>query len=107
LVGDAGETREAVAAAVAGRAELREVLHVTALRLEGFENLPTMIAKFTTDIPKFDRAWGKPFLIGPGTIHLAHTAEERIPKKELLAAVELYERMVKTLLSRSDGKCAL
>ena len=35
---------------------------------------------FTTDIPAFGGAWGEPFLIGPGTIHVAHTLEERVPK---------------------------
>jgi len=35
-----------------------------------------------TDIPSFDGTWGQPFLIGPGSIHVAHTAEERIPKTE-------------------------
>jgi len=54
---------------------------------------------YTTDIPNFAGAWGKPLLIGPGTIHVAHTAEERIPKKELQDAVGIYARLVRRLLS--------
>jgi acetylornithine deacetylase len=54
---------------------------------------------YTTDIPNFGGAWGKPLLIGPGTIHVAHTAEERIPKKELVAAIGIYSRLVQRLLA--------
>ena len=35
-------------------------------------DLPTMVAKFTTDIPSLTD-WGEPFLLGPGSIHVAHT----------------------------------
>jgi acetylornithine deacetylase len=43
--------------------------------------------------------WGKPFLIGPGSIHVAHTADEHIAKKSLMEAVEIYARMVTQLLA--------
>jgi acetylornithine deacetylase len=103
-VGDPTPLREAVSAAAARRVEAREVLHTPALRLSGFNNLPTTVVAFTTDIPTFADAWGKPFLIGPGSIHVAHTAEERISKKELSEAVEMYARMVTQLLL--DGRVA-
>ena len=98
-VGDPAEIREAVLAATAGRAEAREVLHTPAMRLSAFDGLPTTVVAFATDIPTFDGAWGRPFLIGPGSIHLAHTAEERIPKKQLSEAVEIYARMARQLLA--------
>jgi acetylornithine deacetylase len=98
-VGDPAEIREAVHAAVAGRAEAREVLHTPAMRLLAFDGIPTTVVAFATDIPTFNGAWGEPFLIGPGSIHLAHTAEERIPKKQLLDAVEIYARMTRQLLA--------
>jgi acetylornithine deacetylase len=98
-VGDPTEIRQAVHATVAGRAEAREALHTPALRLSAFDGLPTTVVAFATDIPTFNGAWGQPFLIGPGSIHLAHTAEERIPKKQLSEAVEIYARMVKQLLA--------
>jgi acetylornithine deacetylase len=98
-VGDPTALREAVASRVAGRAEAREVLHTPAIRLSKFEGLPTTVVAFTTDIPTFNGAWGEPFLIGPGSIHVAHTAEERIPKKELCDAVEIYARMITQLLA--------
>ncbi|MGB8475071.1 MAG: M20/M25/M40 family metallo-hydrolase [Candidatus Acidiferrum sp.] len=102
-VGDPEETRQAVMAAVAGRAEAREVLHTPALRLTTFDGLPTTVVAFSTDIPTYNGAWGLPFLIGPGSIHLAHTADERIPKKELSDAVEIYARMVQQLLATGSA----
>jgi len=98
-VGDAAKIREAVSSAVAGRAEAREVLHTPAVQLSKFDGLPTTIVAFTTDIPTFDGAWGQPFLIGPGSIHVAHTAEERISKRELSDAVDIYARMATQLLT--------
>jgi acetylornithine deacetylase len=98
-VGDPAALREAVNAAVAGGVEAREVLHTPALRLTPFDGLPTTVVAFTTDIPTFEGAWGKPFLIGPGSIHVAHTLEERVAKKELLEAVGIYERMAAKLLA--------
>ena len=99
-VGDPAPLREAVAAAVVGRAMAREVLHTPAIQLASFVGLPTTAVAFTTDIPALGDAWGQPFLIGPGSIHVAHTAEERIAKKELSEAVEIYARMVTQLLRR-------
>ena len=98
-VGDPAALRKVVASAVAGRAEAREVLHTPAIRLNKFDGLPTTVVAFTTDIPTFNGVWGEPFLIGPGSIHVAHTAEERIAKKELCDAVEIYARMTKQLLA--------
>ncbi len=98
-VNDPAEIRQAVLAAAAGRAEAREVLHTPALRLTAFYGLPTTVVAFATDIPALGSAWGQPYLIGPGSIHLAHTAEERIPKKQLSEAVEIYARMTRQLLA--------
>ena len=44
---------------------------------------------------------GQPLLLGPGTIHVAHTLEERVPKKQLTEAVELYQKLVKQLKTES------
>jgi acetylornithine deacetylase len=98
-IGDASPIREAVYAAVAGRAEAREVSHTPALRLSSFDGLPTTVVAFATDIPALGGQWGKPFLIGPGSIHVAHTAEEHIAKKSIVEAVEIYARMVTQLLA--------
>ena len=59
--------------------------------------IPTMIAAFTTDIPALTR-WGTPLLIGPGSIHVAHTDAEYIEKKQLLESIDLYAHIVRDLL---------
>jgi acetylornithine deacetylase len=53
-----------------------------------------MIAAFTTDIPKLTN-WGEPLLIGPGSIHVAHTEGEFIEKSQLAEAVQVYCRIAK------------
>src|ERR1700722_288960 len=103
-VGDPASLREGVSNAVAGRAEAHEVLHTPALMLGAFDGLSQTTVAFTTDIPALMGAWGEPFLIGPGSIHLAHTAEERVPKRELVEAVEIYVRMTEELLKKAKGE---
>ncbi len=98
LVDDSAPIRQAITDAAGCRAEVKEVLCLPAMRYEPFDGLPTTIASFTSDIPFLSPAWGKPFLIGPGSIHLAHGAEERVPKKELLDAVNIYSDIVSRLL---------
>ena len=102
LVGDSTATKAALQQAAAGRAELREVIEIPAVRLGAVPGIPTTVVAFTTDIPAFNGAWGEPFLIGPGTIHVAHTSEERVPKAQLLEAVELYQTIVKELCKRES-----
>ncbi len=104
LVGSSDPVRTAMQQAVAARAEVREVLDTPAQQLQSFPGLPTTVVAFTTDIPSFAGSWGQPFLIGPGSIHVAHTAEERIPKKELLEAVEIYARMATQLIAEALKK---
>ena len=97
LVDDGADTRARVQRLVDGRAELCEVLLVPAVHLGSLPGIETTIVSFTTDIPALGEAWGKPYLLGPGSIHVAHTSEERIPKREIVEAVQIYKRMVKQL----------
>jgi len=102
LVGDSAETKQALARAVEGRAELREIIEIPALRLQAVEGIPTTVVAYTSDIPAFGGQWGEPLLIGPGSIHLAHTTEERVPKQQLTEAVELYRQIVRHLCKRES-----
>jgi acetylornithine deacetylase len=77
---------------------VEDVLRIPALHLGALPNIATTIVAYTTDIPAFGSAWGKPYLLGPGTIHVAHTAEERIPKAQISDAVQIYQGMVRQLL---------
>ena len=73
-------------------------LEIPFVRLRAPEGLPTMVAKFTTDIPQLSN-WGEPLLLGPGSIHVAHTPFEKLAKKELLEAVQMYVMVAKRLLA--------
>jgi acetylornithine deacetylase len=98
LVGDSAPVRAAVVEAAAGLAEVDFTLEIPFVRLRAVEGLPTMIAKFTTDIPQLSN-WGEPLLLGPGSIHVAHTPYEKLAKKELFEAVELYIKVGRQLLA--------
>ena len=89
LVGPADELRRQITEAVGSLAEIRFTRETPFMRLRTLDGLPTMVAAFTTDIPSLPN-WGEPLLLGPGSIHVAHTEGERVEKKQLEEAVELY-----------------
>jgi acetylornithine deacetylase len=96
---DSGESiMAATREAVRGLAEAKQVLLIPAVRLGSVEGFETCVVSYTTDIPAFQGAWGQPFLIGPGSIHVAHTAEERISKAEITEAIQIYQRLVRRLI---------
>jgi acetylornithine deacetylase len=96
LVGPSDETRAALQAAVAGLAEIDFTLEIPFVRLRAIEGMDTMIAAFTTDIPALTN-WGEPLLLGPGSIHVAHTPDERLAKRELFEAIDLYTEIASRL----------
>jgi acetylornithine deacetylase len=96
LIGPTDELRRQIEQAVAGLAKVEFVLEIPFLRLRTLDGLPTMVAAFTTDIPELTN-WGEPLLIGPGSIHVAHTEGEYIEKKQLSEAVDLYCSIAKKL----------
>jgi len=97
LVGPSAPVREAILKAAEGLAEVQFTLDLAFVRLRAVEGLPTMVAKFATDIPMLTN-WGEPLLLGPGSIHVAHTPFEKLSKKELVASVDLYVKVAKQLL---------
>ncbi len=97
-VGPSEPVRAAIREAAAGLVDVDFTLDLAFVRLKAVEGLPTMVAKFATDIPELTN-WGQPLLLGPGSIHVAHTPHERLAKKELLEAVELYIKVGRQLLA--------
>jgi acetylornithine deacetylase len=97
-VGPSEQIKEEIVRVVAGRAEVSFSLDLSCVRMRRVGGLPTMIAKFATDIPSLT-AWGEPFLLGPGSIHVAHTPDERIRKRELLECVDLYVELATSLVA--------
>ena len=100
LVGPTEELRRQITQAVDGRAEAIFRLEIPYVELDTAPGIETMVAAFTTDIPALTR-WGTPLLIGPGSIHVAHTEGEYIGKKQVLDAVDLYARIARELLGRA------
>lgn len=89
LVGATEELRKQIVATSGDQVEVTFPLELPFLRLRTIDGLPTMIAAFTTDIPRLTN-WGEPLLIGPGSIHVAHTDGEYIEKRQLHDAIDLY-----------------
>jgi acetylornithine deacetylase len=106
LVSDARSVDESLRAAVGGRAEVKQILTLPAMHFGALDGFATSVVAFTTDIPVLAPAWGEPFLFGPGSIHVAHTLQEKISKRELLAAVDSYARITQTLLGRAAAQHA-
>ena len=98
-VGPAARLRERLDL-LPGNVSIDDIVIVPPVKLTTVPGFDTAIFSFTTDIP-FLGAWGKPLLIGPGSVHVAHSAEEHVRIDELVHSVDLYERLTRELL---DGK---
>ena len=96
LVGPTDALRREIAEAVGELAEVHFTRETPFVRLRTLDGLPTMVAAFTTDIPSLAN-WGEPLLLGPGSIHVAHTEGEFVEKAQLVEAVEIYCSMAKRL----------
>ena len=96
LIGPAEQLRREIVATVGDLAKVEFTLEIPFVRLHTFAGLPTMVAAFTTDIPALSN-WGQPLLVGPGSIHVAHTEGEYVERKQLHEAVELYCEVARKL----------
>jgi acetylornithine deacetylase len=97
LIGPSQDLRRQILETAGDQVKVEFPLEIPFLRLRTIESLPTMIAAFTTDVPALTN-WGEPLLIGPGSIHVAHTEGEFIDKQQLAEAIDLYSTIAKRLL---------
>ena len=97
----AERVRERLEAALPRTVAIDDVMIVPPVRLTTLPGFETAPFSFTTDVP-FLTAWGKPLLVGPGSIHAAHTAEEHVRIDELAQSVDLYEKLARDLLAAED-----
>jgi acetylornithine deacetylase len=102
LVGSSDALRRQITDSVSELVEIRFTRESPFMRLRTLDGLPTMVAAFTTDIPSLGN-WGEPLLLGPGSIHVAHTEGEYVTKKQLLEAVELYCSVARRLGNYTPG----
>ena len=96
-VGDAADVRRAVTP-LESRVSIEHVLEVPPVKMAVVPGFETAVFPYTTDIP-FLSAWGRPLLFGPGSVHVAHTADEFVSIAELHAAVDSYVRIATGLLA--------
>ena len=99
LIGPSEDLRRKIVESVDALAKVEFTLEIPFTKLRPLDGLPTMVAAFTTDIPALTN-WGEPVLLGPGSIHVAHTEREFVAKKDLLEAVELYCKVAKKLVKQ-------
>jgi acetylornithine deacetylase len=97
LVGPTTELRKRIRETVDNLATPEFVLEIPYVKLRTVDGIPEMVAAFTTDIPALTN-WGEPVLLGPGSIHVAHTDGEFISKRELQDAIEVYVSVAGKLL---------
>jgi acetylornithine deacetylase len=98
-VSDAADVRRAIAP-LERRLEIEHVLAVPPVRMKTVPGFETAVFPYTTDIP-FLPAWGEPLLFGPGSIHVAHTADEHVSIAELHAAADHYVTLARALLGQA------
>lgn len=96
-VGEHDPVREVLTAAVAGRVEVQEILELPAVRLHTVPGFDTEVFAYFSDVP-FLTNWGTPLLLGPGTIHVAHTDHEHVLIADLDRAVDMYADLARSLL---------
>lgn len=96
-VGAHDPVRQVLAAAVAGRVDVQEILELPAVRLHTVPGFDTEVFAYFSDVP-FLTNWGTPLLLGPGTIHVAHTDHEHVAIADLERAVDLYAALATRLL---------
>ena len=96
LACDRENVKRVVDRAIGGRARAEYSSGHDPVRLLSVDGFEECVVRFTTDIPYLTN-WGSPLLLGPGSILDAHTDHERVSKRELERAVELYVRLAKQL----------
>jgi acetylornithine deacetylase len=97
-VGEHDAVRATLASVLAGRVTTQEILELPAVKLHTVPGFDTAVFSYFSDVP-FLSNWGTPLLLGPGSIHVAHTDREHIAIAELNQAVDIYSRLASTLLA--------
>ena len=103
LVTDSSRVKGILERTVAGRARVEYLSVAEPVRMRAVEGFESEVVRFTTDIPYLTN-WGVPLLLGPGSILDAHTAHEKVSKRELVESVDLYVRLARSLLTTTNDE---
>jgi acetylornithine deacetylase len=99
IVDDVEPLHQKITEIVGDRCELVVMRTTPVLLMEKLKGYETDVVAFTTDLPSLTN-WGRPLLLGPGSITTAHTEREYVRKADLVAAADLYYRLVCDLKKR-------
>jgi acetylornithine deacetylase len=95
-VSDTADLLSRISQALQGRCQYHLIRDTPAMHMEALHGYATDVVAFTTDLPSLTH-WGRPVLLGPGSISVAHTEHEFVAKADLVEAVDLYCRLVREL----------
>jgi acetylornithine deacetylase len=98
LVGPDESTRAVISAAAGPGIELTFIPGLPPARAAAIRGWPSTTVAFASDLAVHG-SWGTCYQLGPGSIHVAHTPDEQILKKELREGVALYVKLTRTLLN--------
>jgi len=101
-VGPTVELREWVDAALGPGVVVTGSVEIPAYKSAAPDGWETTFVAFASDLP-FLGAWGRGYQLGPGSIRVAHTPDERIRKADLLRGVDLYVKLATDLLAEDPS----
>jgi acetylornithine deacetylase len=79
---------------------LEEMSNIPPVKLNVVPGFETEVFSYVTDIQLLTR-WGQPYLLGPGSIAVAHTDDEHVALDDLVAGVGSYTTLARRLLLNS------
>jgi len=102
-VKDAPGVLESVRRAAGDKVQVAVAMDSPSVQLRALPGFETTVVKFGTDLPWL-APWGERFLMGPGSIRVAHTDHEHVAKADLHEGARRYERITAALLAEADAK---
>jgi acetylornithine deacetylase len=99
-VSDTAPLLRSVRAALAPGVRADVVFDTPAVRAPALAGWDTTVVSYASDLPHL-APWGTGYQLGPGTIRVAHTADERIRKDDLREGVAAYVRLARQLLAEA------
>jgi acetylornithine deacetylase len=97
-VGPTAPLKAAVAEALAPGVVITGEVELPAYKSAAPAGWDTTFVAFASDLP-FLGSWGRGYQLGPGSIRVAHTDDERIRKADLLKGVDLYVKLATDLIA--------
>lgn len=93
------EVKDQLDGLVGTKGEWQPAFECDPLFLETVDGFESTVVSFTSDLPLLSN-WGKPFLLGPGSILDAHIPDEKISKAEVDRGIQLYYQLAKKLMNQ-------